>query len=341
MIGVGEKGKERLPTKMVSYGVIVQLTIAMVMLALFLLYEQPWFQTLSLSFVAIVLEALPFMLIGSVIGGFIEIFVSPAFMSKYLGSKNVKVAILLSASFGLLLPVCECAIVPVIRRFIRKGMPISVGVAYLLGGPIVNPIVALSTFVAYTFDWSIAFIRLGFGYLIAVMVAVFMEKVFPDNEGIVGDETHEDLVCCHHQGEDQGFIVKCSLALAHAAHDFFAIGRFLVIGAFVAALLQSTISRSVFMSVMHTPIIAILSMMILAVVSNLCSESDAFVAASFRATSMPLSAQMAFMVLGPMLDLKLIAMYFNLFKKRAIVVLSLMTFGMVMVGMIAFEWLYK
>jgi hypothetical protein len=127
---------------------------------------------------------------------------------------------------------------------------------------------------------------------------------------------------------------KINLAVNHAANDFFDIGRFLVIGAFFAAVAQTLIPRQVFVALTDPPALSILIMMIMAIVLNLCSEADAFVAASFRSTPVPLPAQMAFMVLGPMLDIKLILMYFNVFRLRAILTLSALVFLMVFLSLV-------
>jgi uncharacterized membrane protein YraQ (UPF0718 family) len=127
---------------------------------------------------------------------------------------------------------------------------------------------------------------------------------------------------------------KIGLAVNHAAGDFLDIGRFLVIGAFCAAVVQTLVPRQAFVAVMSTPGFSILIMMLLAVLLNLCSEADAFVAASFRSSLVPLSGQMAFMVLGPMLDIKLILMYLKVFKAPTIAVLASLTFIAVFLSML-------
>jgi uncharacterized membrane protein YraQ (UPF0718 family) len=121
--------------------------------------------------------------------------------------------------------------------------------------------------------------------------------------------------------------------MAHAADDFADVAGYLVLGAFIAAVIQSSIDRSAFLVLGESSSLSVGAMMLLAVVLNLCSEADAFVAASFR-LSVPMSAQMAFMVLGPMLDLKLVFMYFNLFRKRTILVLTIVTSAVVYVTML-------
>jgi uncharacterized protein len=123
-------------------------------------------QTLSIVFASIMLEAIPLMLFGALVGGLIEAFVSRERMTSLL-PKHGPTTVLLAAGMGVLFPVCECAVVPVVRRLLGKGLPAYAAIAYLLGGPIVNPIVAVSTALAYKFDWRVAGLRLVLGYLIA------------------------------------------------------------------------------------------------------------------------------------------------------------------------------
>ena len=150
--------------------------IAIVLASLIFFREKPAFQTLSITFVSIVLEAFPFMLIGALVGGFIEVFISQEHMTQIL-PKRRWITVIFAAGLGLIFPVCECAIVPVVRRLIQKGAPLGAAIAFLLGGPIVNPIVAASTAVAYTFTWSIVVERLFMGYLIAVTMGILMDAL--------------------------------------------------------------------------------------------------------------------------------------------------------------------
>lgn len=285
-------------------------------------------QTFSIIFFAIVLEALPFMLIGSLVSGIIEVFVSKDRISSLMPKKSW-LAVFMGAGLGLIFPVCECAIVPVVRRFLRKGVPLSAAIAYLLGGPIVNPIVGASTYIAYGFSWEVMLTRLVFGYIIAVSVAVWIGLIFSEKQILVDGTTDHDhgSGCCHHHSHSENRLTrKLNSVVLHAAEDFFDVIRFLIIGAFVAGLLQTFIPRQVVTQLVETPELSILVMMVLAMLLNLCSEADAFIAASFQSAGIAFSGQMAFMLLGPMLDIKLILMYLGLFKKRVIIVLSLLTF---------------
>jgi uncharacterized membrane protein YraQ (UPF0718 family) len=288
------------------------------------------------------LEAMPFMVFGALVGGLVEAFVSSERLTAMLPRRGW-VTVMLAGGLGVFLPVCECAVVPVVRRLMGKGLPVPAAIAYLLGGPIVNPIVAVSTALAYGLDWRVVGLRAGLGYVIAVGVALTMGRVFrhqpilrsrqaeshhPDEPREEQDHAehahtgHNDVSCAFGSGH-AGLSPKSKIAIAlrHAADDFLMVGHYLVLGAFIAALAQTYIDRKAFLFLTEHPVLPSLLMIALAILLNLCSEADAFIAASFRGL-VPLPAQMAFMLTGPMLDLKLLLMYQEVFRKRAIVALA-------------------
>jgi len=133
-------------------------------------------------------------------------------------------------------------------------------------------------------------------------------------------------------------VIRLAEAINHAGDDFLAVGQYLIIGAFFAAICQTIIPRHAFLTLTTVPGLAIMLMMGLAVVLNLCSGADAFVASSFRMV-LPVSAQMGFMVLGPMLDLKLSAMYLSFISKRAFVTLVILMFTTVFVLVLGYHYL--
>jgi hypothetical protein len=305
---------------------------------------------LSISFLAIVLEALPFLLIGTLVGGIIEAFVPQSILKRILERRGSS-SLLIAAGLGFVFPVCECAIIPVARRLLGKGVPVPAAVTFMLAVPIVNPLVAVSTAMAYRFDWTFVAVRLVCGYLIAVGVGVLVQYIWDRAERMVLDtwETaeHQCYGLHHHPHSEPGGVwTKLVAATRHGCDDFFLVAKYLIIGAFIAALARSCISLDTFIRFNEFPWSAILVMMLLAMALNLCSEADAFIAASFKG-AMPPSAQMAFMVLGPMLDLKLILMYLTVFRTRAIVVvcsavfvgvLSLMLLLSYGLGRYVFDW---
>ena len=330
---------------------------------------------LAIVFVSIVLEAIPFMLFGSLVGGLIEAFVSRERMATFLPKKGW-LTVFIAAGAGMVFPVCECAVVPVVRRLIGKGLPFSAAIAYLLGGPLVNPIVAASTALAYAFDWRIVILRLALGYGIAVVIGTLMGWLFTGTDAVKDDSdtfrnNTSSCGCHHHQLEhdhrlactgkaqtlpvtinqisntmpcgcgsshatSDSWVDKAGVAFTHAMDDFLAVGHYLVIGAFIAALAQTYIDRSSFLSLTAVPVLSVVLMMALAILLNLCSEADAFIAASFQGL-MSMPAQMAFLLTGPMFDLKLLLMYQSVFKRRAIVVLASLILAAVLVIAVGLE----
>jgi uncharacterized membrane protein YraQ (UPF0718 family) len=299
---------------------------------------------LSISFLSIVLEALPFVMLGALLGGLLEVFVSPRFADSPAAQESY-LAIGVAGLLGVVIPVCECAVIAVTRRLVRKGVPFSVAVGYLLAGPIVNPIVAASTWVAYPGNWEMMVMRVLCGYGIAVLVGLIMDMLFSDSRALLPTITanaqqpehdhhhdHEHSHDCHHDHTAPSVIQRIGHAFGHAADDFLQISQYLIVGAFFAGISQTLIPRASLVALADSTEAAIASMMGLAVALNLCSEADAFVAASFR-TVMPPAAMLAFLVLGPMLDIKLIAMYLSFVRKRALIVLIILLCASVFVLM--------
>lgn len=320
---------------------ILFLTVAVL---LFFLGRTPtWhglISNIAINFLAIMVEALPFMLIGALAGGLIEVFVPVTWIEKIFHRHRTR-SVLLAGTMGLFFPVCECAIIPVIRRLLGKGVPLAAALTFLLAGPIVNVIVAFSTAVAYSYDWVVVAVRLGSGYGIAVLIGLLLGRCFNRETGILPEWRNNKRASCGHK--DCGLAhsigtaaTRIRHALGHACDDFFSVGFYLVIGAFIAALVRSITPMDLFSHLLDNPELAIVLMMLLAMLLNLCSEADAFIAASFRGV-LPGSAQMAFMVLGPMLDVKLLLMYFSVFHKRLIFALTLSVVTAVLLWMIGLQ----
>ncbi len=302
-----------------------------------------------LIFTSILYEALPFIILGSLIAGFLEELVPQQMVARVI-PRNRGLAIGLSGVLGLVFPMCECGIIPVMRRLLRKGLPLSCCVAYMLAGPIINVVVMGSTYVAFSLHdvavmggsgglpWMLG-LRVGLGYLVAVGTALIVERQYrkygaanllaplalpPSLAGLPkGKEL--DLARANEENgdEDQAVPKRASLGQrlgnisATALHDFVDITVFLILGALLAAFVRQMLTQEDIAQLSGTfPLLAILAMMGMAVVLCLCSEADAFVAASF--ITMQPAAKLAFLVLGPMLDFKLYMMYTRVFRPRLI-----------------------
>jgi uncharacterized membrane protein YraQ (UPF0718 family) len=208
---------------------------------------------------------------------------------------------------GLAFPVCECGSVPVARRLARKGLSPAAAVTFMLAAPIVNPVVIASTFVAYRGRESL-WVMVGGRFLIGMLVAICVGWVIGARRPgeLLRATTISDEADDHDEPRARRF-------LSHLTGDLVFMARFLIIGALIAATIQTFVPSSIVDGVAGLPILSLLAMMALAFLLSLCSESDAFVAASF--TSFGPAAQLAFLVFGPMVDLKLGALYIGTYSK--------------------------
>jgi uncharacterized membrane protein YraQ (UPF0718 family) len=312
-------------------------------------------------FTSILYEALPFIVLGAIIAGILEELVPQRFVVKVIPRSRV-LAIAIGGLLGLLFPMCECGIIPVMRRLLRKGVPLSCCVAYMLAGPIINVVVMASTFVAFSGmenvtiaaseerkpggDWMLAphrvaqgrqdihqiggwgmmGLRMGLGYAVAIGVSLIVEWQYRKHgttllsesvtrDAALGATDDEDDAAA--KGPRPSLMKRLSNISETALHDFVDITVFLIIGALLAALARQLLHpQEIAYYSRNYPVVSILLMMGLAIVLCLCSEADAFVAASF-ATMQP-AAKLAFLVLGPMLDFKLYMMYTRVFRPRLI-----------------------
>lgn len=263
-------------------------------------------QNFLLVFSSLLIEAVPFVLLGAVVSAGIEVFVPARFFEKLTGLPR-PLQLPAAALTGFAFPVCECGSVPVARRLAAKGLAPSAAVTFMLAAPILNPVVIASTFVAYRgrdMLWPMVLGRAGLGLVAAVAVGwVVANKSKAELlKPLPGDQDH------HHHDES-----RSAAFFGHLSGDFLFMGRYLILGAVVAAALQTFVPQSVIGSVAGTPVVALLAMMLLAFVLSLCSESDAFVAASF--VQFGPGAQLAFLVFGPMVDTKLGFLYSATFTR--------------------------
>jgi uncharacterized protein len=297
-----------------------------------------------LIFTGILYEALPFIVFGAVIAGIVEEMLPQKLITRLI-PRNRILAIAIGGLLGLPSPMCDCGILVVVKRLLRKGVPLSCCVCYLLAGPIINVVTLLSTRVAFSAQESadtlsqygrqftgneMLILRAGLGYLVAFVTALVVEwqyrkygpkallkpsavptggnphPVVLENESQIADDT-----------PPRAWRARLENITGTALHDFVDVMVFLIMGALLAALSRQLIDREkleIFSR--DNPVAAIGIMMGLAVALCICSQADAFVAASF--VSLRPASKLAFLVLGPMLDFKLYSMYTRVFRPRLI-----------------------
>lgn len=286
-------------------------------------------ETFVLIFTSIVIEALPFVLLGALVSALIEMFVPDRAFTRW-ARLPLALQVPGAALGGVAFPVCECGSVPVARRLIARGMHPAAGIAFMLASPIVNPIVLGATFVAYRgrgVALEMVLGRAALGLLVAVVAGWALA-------GKAGDGLLRDRHLPGPAPRRVG-VARWRQAVEHLASDFFFMGKFVVLGAALAASLQTVVPQSIVSSVARTPLVGSLALMGLAYVLSLCSEADAFVAVSF--IQFPLSSQLAFLVFGPIVDVKLSFLYGATFRSRFVLRLAFVAVPVVLAGSLWFE----
>ena len=332
-------------------------------------------QDFAFAFLSILFEGAPFILLGTLISGFIDIYMPPGMMDRFL-PRNKTLAVIVSGLLGAVFPVCECAVVPVIRRLVRKGLPVSCALTYMLAAPIVNPITALSTWKA--FSGPVMFIngesiaanvvmttgRMGLGLAVAVLLGlvvaripiawVLRKRLLDDiqKNAIATQKSHDDHECCGHDhdqthdscGHDHSHDAapaggaRLVAAFRSAIKDFVDVGVYFSIGVAITALFNTGIAlgASWLDSLANRQVIAPAALMALAFILSLCSTSDAFIAATLD--KFTYGAKLAFLVFGPMLDLKLLFLYQTVLRRKFILWMALGLFVTIGAAAVYFQW---
>lgn len=266
------------------------------------LLKSPRVQVFTIVVTAILLEAIPFILLGAIISGLIEVFVSEEKLRR-LFPDNKFLASIAGSFLGVLFPVCSCGNVVVARRLLKKGVPQSGGLSYMLASPVINPVTVLSTLIAFSYSLRIAIGRIILAFLTAVIVSLILSE----NKDILKEGEGE--VCCVHNHN----LSKIEQVFHHAENDFLLMGRYLVLGAIAAGIFQTFISREAFITLAGNKVLSVFLMQILGILLSLCSFADAFVASSF--VNLPDFSKIVFMVAGPMMNITVSILYSGTFKK--------------------------
>lgn len=307
-------------------------------------------------FFSIVVEAIPFLLLGVLLSGILAVFVDERQLARLL-PKGRWSSSLVGGLSGFLFPVCECGNVAVARRLILKGTPPSVAIAFLLAAPVFNPVVIVATWIAFRDRPEIVLYRVGFSLAIAVLVGwIFscqqdwdhllqpsvvreLKPVPPttapsllaggtfligsSTKGAIAAETDYSAAILDRPATVPKFGQRWPLLLETWTREIRELGGILVISAATAGVLQVAVPRQVLLDFGQGMISSIAVMMVLGLVVSICSTVDAFFALAFAAT-FTTGSLVAFLVFGPMVDLKGIGLLLSVFRPKAIAYLVLL-----------------
>jgi uncharacterized membrane protein YraQ (UPF0718 family) len=272
----------------------------------------PALATWATVFVAIVTQAMPFLVFGVVLSALIAVFVPPSFFARVL-PRRPALAVPVAGASGVVLPGCECASVPVAGAMMRRGVTPAAALAFLLASPAINPIVLTATAVAFPNNPEMVVAR----FVASLVAACTMGWLW-----LRLGRTDWMRPPARPSFEGQG---KGAAFWGSVRHDVIHAGGFLVLGALAAATLKAVVPAEWLQVLADNPVVSVLALAVLAVLLSICSEADAFVAASLSQFS--LTARLAFLVVGPMVDLKLFAMQAGTFGRRFAVRFAPATFA--------------
>ena len=302
-------------------------------------------------FLSLLVEAVPFLLIGVAFSSLLLFFVSEQKLVGIL-PKNPLFGALAGSLMGVFFPVCECGNVPVARRLIVQGAPSAVAIGFLLAAPTINPVVFWATWVAFRDQPEIVFMRVGFTLIIATTIGwvfsrqkdmrpllqanVARSMVRPAPSSASGAsllasgtyliqspgktlqlDTAGAAALVANPFQDKPWPVKLRLMLDNMIYELRELAAVLVMGSAIAAIVQVAIPRDVILNLGQGVVTSIIAMMVLAAVVSICSTVDSFFALSFASTFTS-GSLLAFLLFGPMIDLKNIGLMMTVFKGRAV-----------------------
>jgi uncharacterized membrane protein YraQ (UPF0718 family) len=258
-------------------------------------------QTWTTVFVSVLVQAVPFLVFGVVLSAVIAVFVPRSFWAKAL-PKRPALAVPVASLAGVVLPGCECGAVPIAGSLMRRGVAASAALAFLLAAPAINPIVLTATAIAFPNNPEMVVARGVASLIVAIGMGLLWLKLGrTDWIRLPGRPDLDDA------SKGRAFWAACR-------HDIMHAGGFLVLGAAAAATINVVVPEAWLQTLAGQAVLSIIALGVLAVLLSICSEADAFVAASLSQFS--LTSRLVFLVVGPMVDLKLISMQVGVFGRR-------------------------
>ncbi len=261
----------------------------------------PRLQTWTTVFVSVLVQAVPFLVFGVLLSAVIAVFVPRSFWARAL-PRHPALAVPVASAAGVVLPGCECGSVPIAGSLIRRGVTPAAALAFLLAAPAVNPVVLAATAVAFPGAPEMVLGRAVASLVVAMVMGWLWLRL-----------GRADWIRLPRRPELDG-ASRGAAFWAAVRHDVVHAGGFLVVGAMAAASINVLVPERWLQTLADKPVLSVLALAVLAVLLSICSEADAFVAASLSQFS--LTSRLVFLVVGPMVDLKLISMQAGVFGRR-------------------------
>lgn len=288
------------------------------------------FVTLSLS---VVIESMPFIVLGILLSIVVQHWLPPGFLMRILPQTPWLRRAVISL-FGIALPVCECGNVPLARGLVLRGFTPAESITFLLAAPILNPITIVTTYQVFGWDHGILAARIVGGFVIANVIG-FLFSRHPKPQDLLTPSFAATCELEAKPGHENGSSVRdrfrASASMFGAETSTMLPALF--VGSAIAGAIQVGVSRDLLTTLGEHPVLSVLVLMTLGFVISICANVDAFFALSFVGTFMP-GGIVAFLVMGPMIDVKMLALMRTTYTSAVlaritlIVALSAFTLGL-------------
>ena len=260
--------------------------------------------------VSVLIESLPFVALGVVLSIVVQVWVPPGVIERWMPRRAWARRAVLSL-LGMIVPVCECGNVPFARGLLMRGFSVPETLTFLIAAPIVNPIVIITTHQAFGFSDGILVARLLGGYAIANLIGWLYSR-HPSPDALLTDRFRDTCALVTHEPGGRG-----RRTIAQFVVELRAVMPALVIGSALAGAVQVLVPREALVAIGSNPALSIVAMMALAMVVSICSNVDSFFALSFASTFTPGSI-VAFLLVGPIVDVKMLALMRTTFTWRTL-----------------------
>jgi uncharacterized membrane protein YraQ (UPF0718 family) len=260
--------------------------------------------------ISVLVESLPFVVLGVLLSIVVQVWVPPGVIERWMPRSGWGRRAVLSL-LGMLVPVCECGNVPFARGLMMRGFTVPESLTFLIAAPIVNPIVIITTHQAFGFDDGILIARLLGGYAVANLIGWLYSR-HPDPDALVTDRFR--AACEFVETDDTG---RARRSLAQFVVELRAVMPALILGSAIAGAVQVLVPREALLAIGSNPALSIVAMIALAMIVSICSNVDAFFALSFASTFTP-GSLVAFLLVGPLVDVKMLALLRTTFRTRVL-----------------------
>ena len=265
--------------------------------------------------ISIVVEALPFVVLGIMISVVVQVWLPEGWLLRRLPKRRWARQVTISL-LGVFVPVCECGNVPLARGLLAQGLSVSESLVFLLSAPVLNPVTIITTQQAFANDLAVLAGRMAGGFVIANVVGwVFMRR---RRDELLQPDFITTCQISRHIHERR-WVRSLELFRHEASHMLPA----LLFGAAAAALVQVAVPREILLTLGSNPAWSIAAMLVLAFVISICSNVDAFFALAFKDT-FTAGSLVSFLVFGPMIDIKLLSLMRTTYQPKVLMQVSLL-----------------